>query len=503
MPELVGPIQSLELASWLWLIPFFPLVGAAVNALYSSGALVTLIRAVRLGFADDDDPKPKASPRVVAMARTSARIATSSLALSVLAALAYAASLFQLPDERRFLSQPLWQLVRVGQIDVGFDLALDPLSALLVVLVAALGTWLSVKLARQATESDAAWRVFSVLGLFVFFLTLVLLADNFLLLFIGWEGVALSGLGLRGPRAPRQLPDPERVTRVRTFQRAGEAGLILGAALVFWALAGSWPTDGAFQSDLDPRISAVDVEPPPAGGATTKGKGFLTVTALPGALVYLDESRTPITDGSGMPLVTPFSRHELEGGAHAFRVAPDDRFHAAHDAKPAYVLEGGILPNYTTPRIAIGGDREVALSIIGPTLKFRELSDQLGMSGVAGPHDRRDKVEHPIRERLATRKLWGPLRVATLACLLLLVGAASKGSDLFLRRWLVSDVGAPSAPTLVHGGGMLLVGIYLMSRLWFLFALSSAARIAIEVTASGAALFFMAQVAARRRARQR
>lgn len=492
MPDLVGPIQSLELASWLWLVLLFPLVGALGNALYSSGLAGELIRALRLGFSDDDPQKAKPAPRVVAPVQTSARIAIGSLALSLLAAVVYSLALFQLPSEKRFLAQPLWQLVRVGQLDVGFDLALDPFAALLVLLVTGLGTWVSISFARSATDSAAAWRFFAWFGFFVFSLLGVVLADNFLLVMIAWEGVGLSGLGLVGPRAT----DP-RSTGGRVFlaQRAGDAALLVGVALLFWGLAGSWPSGGAFQSDLDPRVSAVQVvaadaalsagDPALRGGAATKGKGFLTVTGLPGALVYLDESRTPILDGTGVPLMTPFSRHELDGGAHAFRVAPDDRSHGAgHDAKLAYALEGGILANYTIPRIAFGGDREVALTLLGPTLKFRELEDELALSSATAP---REKAGHPIRDRLATRMVWGAFRVVTIACFLLLLGASAKSSDLFLHRWLASGSGAPSAITLIHGGGMLLAGAYLMGRFLFLFSLSSVALVALELALACAA----------------
>jgi NADH-quinone oxidoreductase subunit L len=510
MPELVGPIQSIELASWLWLIVFFPFVGALGNALYSSGFAGGLILAMRRGLSDGDTEDAKSGPLVVATARTSARIATFSLGLSAVAALVYSIDLCQLPSGQRFLTQPLWQLVRVGQLDVGFDLAFDPLAALMVVLVTVLGTVVAASLARSVTNPDAAWRLHAWFGFFIFSLLVATLADNFLVVLIGWECAGLAGVGLVGPFAAGA-----RTTRTWVFliQRGAEAGLILGIALLFWGLAGSWSSEGAFQSDLDPRISAVQVvandaaslsmdDPALRGGAATKGKGFLTVTGLPGALVYMDESRTPITDSSGLPLTTPFSRHEVDGGAHAFRVAPDDRFRSAgHDAKVAYTLEGGILANYAVPRMAMGGDREVALAVLGPTLKFRELSDELSLSSTAGPHESRERVGHPIRERFTARKACGPVRVATLACILLLLGATAKSSDLFLRRTLPPDPGPAAALTRVHGGGLLLTGVYLMVRVWFLFALSFIALGALELLLVIAALFSGALVVQRWRAR--
>ena len=80
MPDFSGPIQSIELASWLWLILFFPLAGALTNALFTSGILGASVHAIRFGLTEPLPPKP-------APARRAARIATWSLGLSAATAL--------------------------------------------------------------------------------------------------------------------------------------------------------------------------------------------------------------------------------------------------------------------------------------------------------------------------------------------------------------------------------------------------------------------------------
>ena len=399
----------------------------------------------------------------------------------------HAIRLLGLPAGGRFLVDPLWQLVRVGQLDVTAGLAFDPLAAALVTLVSVLATAASVSLAKSAAARtpDGAVRLFGSLCGFVFFLLIVLLADNFFLVLIGLDGLALVGLALAAPPASSD----EAISRGFVLRRAGEAGVVLGIALLFWGLGGSWPRGEGYISDLDARISAVSVstadspapladDPALRGAAATKGKGFLTVTGLPGALVYMDESRAPLLDDTGLPLSTPFHRHEIDGGTHSFRVAPDDRFRVV-EAKLPYVLEGGVLTNYTVGRFAFGGGREIALAIMGPTLSFRELSDELSVSSVKGGQ--------PVRQRLVAARLWGMVGVAIVACLLLLLGGTAKAAEPWLS--LASEAAAGrevERAALLPALGIAAAVAYLVARLWFVFSLSAVTMVAVAIVGLGA-----------------
>jgi len=500
MPDFSGPIQALELARWLWLIPFFPLLGALVNALYASGLLGAGLQALQAAFADDDAPRAKSPPRKVAAAWTSARVAASSLALSAVSAGVYCSVLADRAAGERFLLRHLWQIVRVGQLDVGMDLAFDPLAATLVLVVTLVATALALYTARsgELKSDEVAWRFFGWLGAVVFFLVLVLMADNLLLLLLAWEGAGLAGFAL--VRCTQMQPPQEAATAgaprgMGAFltQRAGDGAILAGAALLFWALGGTWTSHDDYQSDLEPRISAVSITPDDTplnadapslhGGAATVGHGFLTVAALPGALVYVDDSRTPLLDFAGLPLRTPFVHHEVSGGVHAFRVAPDDGFRLVDrgpkSGSAPYALEGGVLPNYNVTRFAVGGDRDAALMIVGPTLRFREMRDQLAVVDAKGAHR--------LKDALVTRGVLGGnhgLGVASLACLLVFLGACAKSIPLPLRT--VTPV---SVSSLVQASGMAIAGTYLLARLAFLFSLSQTASLVVTVVGLAAALF--------------
>jgi NADH-quinone oxidoreductase subunit L len=491
MPDLAGPIQSIELASWLWLILALPLLGAVANAVYGSGFASQVARAIQAGLADEEAPKSR--PRVPLTTDQCARIATVSLALSAVAAVVHAALLVG----KSFLIQHLWQLVRVGQLDVSLGLAFDPLAAALVLFVTLVGTVVAVRAARPgALATESAWRFFASLCALVFSLVLAFVASNVLVVLIAWQGVALSGLGLSDGAMSRASSG-----RVLLARRAGDVALLLGVALLFWALGGMWTRDGDYQADLDPRMAAVSVgestpskeDPTLRGGAATRGKGLLTVTGLPGSLVYVDGSRTPLLDATGLPLETPFRRHEIDGGAHMFRVAPDDGFRVAtHEGRSSFILRGGVLTNYIVARIAIGGDREVALAVMGPTLDFREIFDQLVVADAKGAY--------PVRDHLTRRKLAG-ISVVTVACLLLLLGASAKGAELLIEPPDASATRAGLRAAWLQGAAMLLTAVYLMARLIPLLGLSSVAAGAAGLVAVGVVLFGGLLVVRRRRAR--
>ena len=507
MPELSGAIQTIEWARWLWLIPFFPLLGGLVNAIYCSGLSHQVAHAIRGWFADEDKPAPAPSPRTIASEKAVARVAMMSLALSLAAAVVHVVALADRPPSGRFFFQHLWQMVRVGQLDAGFDFAMDPLGAAMVLLVSAMGLLVCVYATTFMAGAAGYWRFFAWFGVLVAAMLTLVLSDNLLMLFIGWEATSLAALGLLG----LSLSDGSAVgvrAGIKTFllHRLGDAGLLLGVAVLFWGLGGRWMDDGTYQPDLDPRIAAVNVtsdgaplspdDPSLKGGQGTRGRGFLTVTALPGSLVYLDDSHTPLLAADGLPIHTPFVRYPLAGAVHSFRIAPDDTFRLTEGGShAAFVVEGGVLPNYTVQHIPFGGDREVALVLFGPTLTFREMRDQLAVSDAKG--------SHPVRASLRQRRGWGGLGLLTLAGLLVFVGASGKSGLFPFHRWFADAMtGLTPASGILQAGAVATAGVYLAARLGFLFAESATSCMVVVLggltTSIGAAILGLRQSDLRR-----
>jgi NADH-quinone oxidoreductase subunit L len=299
--------------------------------------------------------------------------------------------------------------------------------------------------------------------------------------------------------------------------RVGDFGFVMGAALLFWGLGGAWSPEGEYTSDLAPRFDAVAVTAEAEGGEeghaegakaekaeekggkpesaderiaakekanakATSGKGYLTLTSLPGAFVYLDDSHTPLLK-DGIPLRSPFVRVEVPGGVHSFRIAPDDQFHfgTEKDAR-TLVIDQGVQDNSVVAHVAMGDDKEVALTSFGPTVTFRNLRDQLVATDAQG--------EHSARDALLGKKAWGRMGVVCLACLLLFLGACGKSAQVPLYVWLPDAMAGPTpVSALIHAATMVTAGVYMIARLNFLFSLSPTASGVIAFTGAFTALF--------------
>src|SRR5580658_4638147 len=361
MPEFEGPIQSVDVdhGKFLWLIALLPFLGACVNAIYSSGLLAKAIEAIGNLFREPD--KQKSTPRRIAPNSVVRAVAVGSMVAAFVVTTWHVVNLASLPGDHRFLLCHVWRMVRFGLLDINFDFAMDPLSALMCLIITGVGALIHVYASSYMEADPDYWRFFAWLNLFVFSMLLLVLGDNFFVMFFGWEGVGLCSYGLIG----FWWKDYKKATagmKAFVVNRIGDFGFVMGAALLFWGLGGSWSPDGEYTSDLSPRFSAVSVqseageredtraavvavtgkaaETNEAKGAAkaaahdakeaaeeaekekgkkpnakaTAGKGYLTLTSLPGALIYLDDAHTPILGPDGAPLRSPFVRHEIQGG---------------------------------------------------------------------------------------------------------------------------------------------------------------------------------------------
>jgi len=503
MPDLSGPIQHVELVKWLWLIPLCPFVGALINAFYSSG----LLGKVAGEFREEASPKP----RTLAPEKTVATVAIAAMLCAFGIVVWHFAVLLAHPPEERFLLTHVWRMVRIGQLDIDFDFAMDPLSALMCLIITGVGSLIHVYASSYMEGDPDYWRFFAWLNLFVFSMLLLVLGDNFIVMFFGWEGVGLCSYGLIGFWW-KDYKKASAGMKAFVTNRVGDFGFVMGAALLFWGLGGSWSPDGEYSSDLTPRFEAVSVSADPAGeeaepraeaseakdresketgkdkpGAAstsgTAGKGYLTLTSLPGALVYVDESRAPLLAADGSPLRSPFVRYPLAGGLHTFRIAPDDTFHFVDEkGTRAVVTSGGVLDNSIVSRVMIGNDQEVALTSVGPTVTFRNLRDQF----VA----RDSKGKRVFRDALLLKKGWGQMSVICLACLLFFLGACGKSAQLPLYVWLPDAMAGPTpVSALIHAATMVTAGVYMIARLNFLFSLSPTACGVVALVGACTALF--------------
>ena len=109
------------------------------------------------------------------------------------------------PADERFLQNTLWNMLTAGRVTVDLAFALDPLSMMMVLDHHRIGALIHVFSIGYMADEPSYWRFFCYLNLFVFAMLLLVMGDNFAVMFFGWEGVGLAtylliALLVHGPR---------------------------------------------------------------------------------------------------------------------------------------------------------------------------------------------------------------------------------------------------------------------------------------------------------------
>jgi NADH-quinone oxidoreductase subunit L len=159
-------------------------------------------------------------------------LATGLAALSFVVALASFAKLLSFDAESRSVVRHLFTYVPVGGLKVQADLFLDPLSSAFTLLVTGVGTLVHVYSIGYLDHDTDRRRFFGYLNLFLASMLLLVLASNFVVLYVGWELVGVSsylliGFWFRKPSAATAAKKAFVVNRV------GDVGLSLAVVLVF------------------------------------------------------------------------------------------------------------------------------------------------------------------------------------------------------------------------------------------------------------------------------
>ncbi|MBI3247498.1 MAG: NADH-quinone oxidoreductase subunit L [Deltaproteobacteria bacterium] len=166
-------------------------------------------------------------------------------------------ALWNLPDEGK-LVDTMWLWISSGTLHVDFALQMDQLSALMSLVVTGVGFLIHVySTGYMAHDHDVA-RYFAYLNLFTISMLLLVLGENLLLLFVGWEGVGLCSYLLIGFW---YTDDAKASAGKKAFivNRVGDAGFLLGMFLLFWTLGESGVWTLSF-STIQQHVAAVPAD---------------------------------------------------------------------------------------------------------------------------------------------------------------------------------------------------------------------------------------------------
>jgi len=152
---------------YLWLIPALPLAGAAINGFFGRRSSKTAIVTVALSFCG----------------------AAFAMAL-------WMAATFSSASAPYYFDLAHW--IRAGNFQADFTFYLDQLSLVMLLVVTGVGFLIHIYSVGYMWDDDGFYRFMSYMNLFMFFMLTLVLAKNYLLMFIGWEGVGLASYLLIG-----------------------------------------------------------------------------------------------------------------------------------------------------------------------------------------------------------------------------------------------------------------------------------------------------------------
>lgn len=186
----------------LWLIPTLPLLGFVLLALFKM-------------------PKKMA-----------ALIGVGSVGLAALLTLLVAFELLALPSVQQVFRQNLWQWLGSGDLQIAFAFYLDPLALVMMCIITGIGFLIHLYSVGYMQSDPAFARFFAYMNLFVAAMLILVLGDNLVVLYLGWEGVGLCSYLLIGFWYDK-AENGYAARKAFVVTRIGDTSMALGLFLLF------------------------------------------------------------------------------------------------------------------------------------------------------------------------------------------------------------------------------------------------------------------------------
>ena len=160
-------------------------------------------------------------------------LACAVMVASFLIAASQVWALFGMAPESRQITQTLYTWITAGDFSLDLAFRLDALSAVMILVITGIGSLIHIySTAYMHEETDPEYaRYFSYLNLFVFFMLLLVLGSNVLVMFVGWEGVGLCSYLLIGYYYEKKSAS-DAANKAFIVNRVGDYAFILGSLLM-------------------------------------------------------------------------------------------------------------------------------------------------------------------------------------------------------------------------------------------------------------------------------
>jgi NADH-quinone oxidoreductase subunit L len=193
---------------YVWLIPFFPLVGVVINGLFG---------------------KKIKNETVIG------GLGTIMVACSFVVSCGILLRLRGMHGEERVFEQKLFTWIQSGNFKADIGFLVDPLSAIMIMVVTGVGSLIHLYSIGYMHGEEGFYRYFTYLNLFMFSMLLLVLGNNLLLMFVGWEGVGLCSYLLIGYYFHKKSAG-DAGKKAFVMNRVGDFGFLIGLFTLFWYL---------------------------------------------------------------------------------------------------------------------------------------------------------------------------------------------------------------------------------------------------------------------------
>lgn len=187
---------------YVYIVLFAPLLSSIISALFSNQKKI-----IFLGY-----------------------LASCFLAIATIVSLNL---LYFIYETQTILNVKLFDWISIGSFNISFSFVIDNLSVVMMCVVTFVSTMVHIYSIAYMEEDEGFNRYFSYLCLFVFSMLVLVIADNFAVLFIGWEGVGVCSWLLIGFWYHKKDAS-WAANEAFIMNRVGDLGLLLGMFLMYW-----------------------------------------------------------------------------------------------------------------------------------------------------------------------------------------------------------------------------------------------------------------------------
>ncbi|MFB3904693.1 MAG: NADH-quinone oxidoreductase subunit L [Acidobacteriota bacterium] len=208
--------------NYLWLIPLLPFVGFLINGIYGIGKLWST-------------GKRPAKPFVYV-------VACGAVFAAFILSIGCFLALLRLPAEHRLFELNVFTWIpgltlqtalgKLATLQINWGMQLDPLSAVMILVVTGVGFLIHVYAIGYMYEEQGFYRFFAYMNLFMFMMLTLVLANNYLLMFVGWEGVGLCSYLLIGYYTEKKSAG-DAAKKAFVVNRIGDFGFLIGMMTIF------------------------------------------------------------------------------------------------------------------------------------------------------------------------------------------------------------------------------------------------------------------------------